>query len=118
VARILAVDDDPVNRLLLRHTLTLLGHEVVPADGVGTARPLVSAGGFDLIVSDLQMPDGCGLDLAELAGPARFVLLTGLPPALRRAHPGYAAVDAVLAKPVGSVELGECVERLLAGRSG
>jgi two-component system cell cycle sensor histidine kinase/response regulator CckA len=54
--RVLVVDDNAINRKLLRVTLVPAGHEVVEAaDGIEALKTLRS-GGFDAIISDVLMP--------------------------------------------------------------
>jgi two-component system cell cycle sensor histidine kinase/response regulator CckA len=54
--RVLVVDDDAINRKLLRVTLAGAGHEVVEAvDGIEALKTLRS-GGFDAVISDVLMP--------------------------------------------------------------
>jgi CheY-like chemotaxis protein len=57
-ARILIVEDDALNRLLLHDLLELRGHEVVEAATVEEARRTLEAGGLDLLVLDVQIPGG------------------------------------------------------------
>jgi two-component system, response regulator PdtaR len=64
--RILVADDDPAVRTFLWLTLTALGHTVMVVDG---GRPLVERcrdWPFDLVVSDVRMPDLDGLTAAAL----------------------------------------------------
>ncbi len=63
----LAVDDDPGIRALLRDGLVPLGYRVVLADGVRTARELLRTCPFSLILCDYEMEDGTGLDLISYA---------------------------------------------------
>jgi two-component system cell cycle response regulator len=60
-ARILVVDDSPVNRELIRDLLEPFGHEVRLAASVGEGRQLVHRESFDLIVSDMHMPEENGI---------------------------------------------------------
>ena len=83
MADILVVDDESSARstlaLLLRHR----GHRVREADGVTAAVRELRADAFDVIVTDLRMPDGVGLDVlhtAKLHCPdANVILLTAYP---------------------------------------
>ncbi len=60
---ILVVEDEPryleSTRLLLRH----YGHTVTPAKDLAQARAALQAQRFDLLLLDLHLPDGSGLDL-------------------------------------------------------
>jgi CheY-like chemotaxis protein len=64
-ARVLVVDDHALNLKLLQHVLEYEGHEVIAADSVAAAERALAAGKPALIVLDLQLPDGDGLDLAR-----------------------------------------------------
>ena len=54
--RILVVDDDPHARDLLRRLLAPMG-EVTEAANVQRAAEALEKGGFDLILTDMAMPD-------------------------------------------------------------
>ncbi|MGC4051148.1 MAG: sigma-54 dependent transcriptional regulator [Paludibaculum sp.] len=78
---ILVVDDDPGFRKLLETILAGEGYPVETAAKVGEARRLCGTRTFSLVVSDLKLPDGDGLDVqkwfAEHAPGTPFVLITG-----------------------------------------
>jgi len=57
-ARVLIVEDNALNRLLLHDLLELRGHEVVEAATVDEARRALDAGGLDLLLLDVQIPGG------------------------------------------------------------
>jgi signal transduction histidine kinase/ActR/RegA family two-component response regulator len=60
---ILLVEDHPDTRRATARLLRNLGHEVVTADGVSSALEEAGSRPFDLIISDLGLPDGSGLEL-------------------------------------------------------
>jgi CheY-like chemotaxis protein len=57
-ARILIVEDNALNRMLLHDLLELRGHEVVEAATVDEARRALDAGRLDLLLLDVQIPGG------------------------------------------------------------
>ena len=59
-ARILIVEDNPLNRLLIHDLLELRGHEVLEAATVDEARAVLEAQRPDLLVLDVQIPGGGG----------------------------------------------------------
>jgi two-component system, chemotaxis family, CheB/CheR fusion protein len=61
--RILLVEDHGASANMLRVVLTSGGHEVELAGDVATALDLAEADAFDLLISDLGLPDGSGHDL-------------------------------------------------------
>ena len=60
--RILVVDDNYVNQIVLQALLKKDGHEVVLASDGAQAVKAVQAGDFDLVLMDMQMPVMNGLD--------------------------------------------------------
>ena len=78
---ILVVDDDPGFRKLLETILSGEGYPVETAAKVGDARRLCATRTFSLVISDLKLPDGDGLDVqkwfSEHAPQTPFVLITG-----------------------------------------
>ncbi|MBK7613579.1 MAG: sigma-54-dependent Fis family transcriptional regulator [Vitreoscilla sp.] len=62
-ARVLVVDDEP--DLLTLYELALLreGHEVETADCVSTAWQMLQDKTYRLVITDMRMPDGTGMDL-------------------------------------------------------
>ena len=61
--RILVVEDHQNTREVLTRLLTKRGHTVKTADCVQAAFDVAAEHEFDLIISDLGLPDGSGLDL-------------------------------------------------------
>jgi signal transduction histidine kinase/CheY-like chemotaxis protein len=61
--RILVVEDHADTADVLKRVLRSRGHEVCVCDSIAAARSAVEAGGLDLLLSDLGLPDGTGLDL-------------------------------------------------------
>jgi DNA-binding response OmpR family regulator len=62
-ARVLVVEDEDDLRRGLVFNLRHEGYEVTEAAGLGDARAAVARGGVDLVVLDLALPDGDGLEL-------------------------------------------------------
>jgi len=121
--RILLVDDDPVNRELLRARLQHAGYEVMEAcdgeEGLAVARRQRP----DCVILDVMMPkiDGmtvCGLlkfDSAFRDMPV--VLLTARASTEDRKMGLEAGADAFLVKPVDAAAFLSTVSSLLEGRS-
>ncbi|HSM93682.1 MAG TPA: response regulator, partial [Anaeromyxobacteraceae bacterium] len=76
--RILVVDDDPSIRAICVEVLAAHGFTVLEAGDCASARELVRAGRPDLLLLDVQLPDGDGFELAESLGPARAANPFGL----------------------------------------
>ena len=74
--RILLMEDEVAIRSALTRGLTARGHQVEAVACLADARALLTRFTPEAMVSDLKLPDGYGLDLAEeLKVP--FVLMTG-----------------------------------------
>lgn len=59
-ARILIVEDNHLNRLLIHDILELRGHEIVEASTVDEARAALASMRPDLLLLDVQIPGGGG----------------------------------------------------------
>ena len=78
MAHLLVVDDETSARTTLALLLRKRGHRVLEADGVTAATKCLAEEVFDLVVTDLRMPDGDGLDVLRAAkahAPATEVIL-------------------------------------------
>jgi two-component system, NtrC family, response regulator PilR len=78
--RILAVDDEPNLRELLRIVLEGDGHIVRTAASYSEGSQLLTQEQFDLVICDIFLPDGNGLDLVRSFRPTmertQFVVIT------------------------------------------
>jgi CheY-like chemotaxis protein len=63
--KILLVEDHPSTASTLARLLRKLGHDVSVATGVRRALDLSVLTPFDLLISDIGLPDGTGLDLVR-----------------------------------------------------
>lgn len=91
---VLLVEDDDTIRTDIRSQLTGLGHAVIEAASLSEAMAMTDLPGLTMILSDIQLGDGLGLELATDRLPV--VLMTSVPPGdpLRNDAPGP-----VLTKP-------------------
>ena len=65
-SRILVIDDEPSVTDALRLVLTELGHHVDVAKTGGEAKELLKGSPYDLVFTDLRLPDASGIDLLTL----------------------------------------------------
>jgi PAS domain S-box-containing protein len=65
--RILLVEDHEPTMRIVSRLLRDLGHEVQTANSVRRARHMLDHDGFDLLISDLGLPDGSGYEVMEYA---------------------------------------------------
>jgi class 3 adenylate cyclase len=64
-ARLLIVDDNKVNRLLLARSIELLGHRVASAENGRVALEMLRKEAFDLMLLDIAMPEMDGFQVLE-----------------------------------------------------
>ena len=64
-ARLLVVDDNKVNRLLLSRSIELLGHRVAAAENGRVALEMLRREPFDLALLDIEMPEMDGFQVLE-----------------------------------------------------
>ncbi len=65
-ARLLVVDDNKVNRLLLARSLETQGHRVELAENGRVALEMRRTGSFDLMLLDIEMPEMDGFEVLEV----------------------------------------------------
>src|SRR3546814_769201 len=80
--RILLAEDDEVMRQYLTRALEKSGYEVVAVDRGTAALPLLETQRFDLLLTDIVMPEMDGIELAQhvaaVAPEMRVMFITGL----------------------------------------
>jgi phosphoserine phosphatase RsbU/P len=110
--KILAVEDDPVARRVLRQALEKLGHEVLEAADGEAALDVLAREKIPVVVSDWVMPRRDGLRLCEAirarAGEdyVYFILLTAQSASqANQREAADAGVDDFLSKPLDVSEL-------------
>ncbi len=67
-AHILVVDDEPDLRTLYELTLLREGYQIVAAGSLAEARDSLRQSTFDLLITDMRLPDGLGLELIQELG--------------------------------------------------
>ncbi len=70
-ARMLVVDDNKVNRLLLTRSLELQGHSIASAENGRVALEMLRREPFDLLLLDMEMPEMNGFQVLEQLGTDR-----------------------------------------------
>lgn len=110
---ILLVEDDPGVGPLLEHVLMLAGYRVELADTVAEARSLLDSRSFDLVLTDVMLPDGNGIAIADAAKARgiKSVVITGH--AFRIPASDLARHDMLL-KPLRPREIVEAVKNRLS----
>jgi two-component system, NtrC family, response regulator AtoC len=86
--KILVADDEKMKRITLAQDLAAQGHEVVTASDGAEALEKLAAGGFDVVVTDLKMPNVDGIELLR-----------------RIKQDGVAQVEVIIMTAYGSIPL-------------
>lgn len=87
--KILVVDDERMYRVLLEKTLLDEGYRVETADGGRAALKLIADNEFDVILTDLKMPDVDGIEVLKAAKTRRAATVVII-------VTGYASLDTAL----------------------
>jgi two-component system LytT family response regulator len=113
--RLLIVDDEPLIRTGIRSDLAGVPFVHVAGESgcVAEAVEAIRSGNFDLVLLDVQMPDGSGFDVVREIGPQRMPAVVFV-----TAYDKYAiqafevnAVDYLL-KPFDDIRLRESIQRV------
>lgn len=116
VARVLAVEDEPLVRGLIVSVLQLEGYEVVEAADALTAVRVIAESPPDLVLLDLGLPGASGLELlAHLRrdGDVPVIILTGAGSEEQRIAGLKEGADDYVVKPFSPGELVARIETIL-----
>ncbi len=115
--RLLVVEDHVDTAELLAGLLELRGHVVKTASCVGDALALASAEPFDMVLSDVGLPDASGYDLMKRlreTSQIKGIAMSGWGRAEDIAKSHEAGFAEHLTKPVLLTKLEGAIERVLA----
>lgn len=116
-ARLIVVDDDPDIRDLIVRQLQQEHHEVVPAGSVAELYEALATHNADLIVLDLNLPDGDGLtlcrELRAQGNNVRIIMVSARGSAIDRVLGLELGADDYLTKPFEPRELQVRIRNLL-----
>ncbi|MDD4050758.1 MAG: response regulator [candidate division Zixibacteria bacterium] len=123
IHRVLVVDDDPSIRQVMNDLLTLAGYTVATANDAETALTIIEKNAFEMLITDLGLPQMDGWDLAVAArrfqpnlGILAISSWQGTDAATRMVEHG---IDLVVWKPFRFDQIKEAIGRmngLLAAR--
>ena len=115
--RILIIEDEDIIRESMQEFLQGEGYEVETAERVSTAIRQVQEADFDIVVSDVQLPDGDGIGLfkhLQKLNPEMLGLIITAYATVENAIDAFkAGASDYLVKPVNFVDLAHKVKRLL-----
>ena len=121
MARILLIDDEEIARYAVRQVLETGGHEVTEAENGNEGIALQKAQPFDLIVTDIIMPEKEGVEtIIELKRDYPALPVIAISGGGRIRNQDFLALakrygaDEFLAKPFSEEELLQCVDACLA----
>lgn len=113
MARVLLVDDDPNFAQATRSLLGEEGHRIDTARTFADADSELRSRHYDVVLIDLGLPDGSGLDLVRANGP-KAVIITGNPSIESAARAVRGPVFDYLIKPVDGEQLREVLRSATA----
>jgi DNA-binding response OmpR family regulator len=119
--RVLLVDDDEAVRAMMGATLERKGFEVVPACNVTEALKLISTESFDVLITDLHMPnpsDGFAVVTAmrHSQPDALTLLVSGYPDVKSAMDAILLQADEIIVKPFEAGKLADMVHKKLLTR--
>jgi len=122
VHRILLVDDDGAVRAMMRQALERKGFEVVAVDGVTEALRRIASESFDVLISDLHMPDpGDGFTVVSAMRHSQPNALTMLVSGYPDVQAAMAAIlleaDEIVVKPFEIGQFTELVRERVVNRN-
>ncbi|MEA3198472.1 MAG: hypothetical protein QOF32_2524, partial [Gammaproteobacteria bacterium] len=115
--RILLVDDHPDTCAALERLLKLRGHSVATAHSMGGALEIAGRESFDLLISDVGLPDGNGMDLVRhlhAQRPIRGIAISGFGMDADISKSLEAGFSEHLVKPVKLEKLEAAIARVMA----
>lgn len=116
---ILIVEDDDSVRILVARALERAGHTITQAtDGAQGLELIVESGGaYDLVVSDIRMPEMDGIEMSKAAAKAfpglRILLMTGYADQRERAEELNGVIIDVVQKPFTLAEIRARIDKAL-----
>ncbi len=121
-ARLLVVDDEPSMRQMLEILLAREGHRVELAANCAEARTKLRSpsASFDLVITDLVLPDGSGLDVLSAAieehPEAQVILITAYATTAQAVEAMRRGAYDYVQKPFGADEFRATVDKALDKR--
>lgn len=121
--RILAIEDDALNRRVVRDMLSVAGVAMDEADSAEAGLRMIDEDRFDVILMDLRMPGMDGLEAIshirrrqDEKGELPIIVITADAAVGLRARCIEQGADELLLKPVAMEELFDAIGRVLASR--
>ncbi len=124
--RVLVIEDNPINQVLMVDLLEKLGHAAVTASGGAQALTTLDQQAFDVVLMDLQMPEMSGFEVTAhirrreqfMGGHVSIIAVTAHAMKGDRERCLDAGMDDYLAKPLQAHELQAILARVASGETG
>jgi signal transduction histidine kinase len=119
--RILIIEDNPINSIVLEKYLAIMGHSVSVANDAESALELVGKDYYDIILMDVQMPDMDGITLTQIIRRGKafrdipIIAVTAMAMSGDREKCLEAGMNDYIAKPVDLENLHEMVLKYTKG---
>ena len=112
--KILVAEDNPAVREFIQRALASAGHDITAVVDGQQALDQLSKETFDVLVTDIVMPNVDGIALAlkatSLHPDLRIVMISGYAQERMRAHNIDALVHRIIAKPFSIIEICDAVK--------
>jgi DNA-binding NtrC family response regulator len=118
IQKILLIDDEPVMRRTLNQTLSKEGYQILCLSSIAQAEEIAKKETFDLVLCDMVLPDGNGLELLRRLRQnyprMQAILMTGYASAETAVEAIRIGLFDYLVKPVTPAQLEFSLQRLQA----
>lgn len=118
--QILFVEDDPMNRRVVRDMLTVVGADMAEADNAETGLQMIDENGYDVVLMDLRMSGMDGLTAirhlrarADAKGALPVIVVTADTALDLRQSCIAQGADDVILKPVAMNNLFDAISQVL-----
>ncbi len=116
--RVLIVEDHADSATAIARLLRAVGHQPSVASDLSSALRLAEQSEFDLLISDIVLPDGSGLDLMrqlQRRRPLKGIAMSGFASVSDEGNSRSAGFSAHLGKPLDFAKLRETIEKVWEG---
>lgn len=118
---LLVVDDEKMNRFLLRKMVEQDGYTVIEANDGKEAVKEVHLHSFAVVLMDVRMPNMDGLEASSIISKEfprlPIIVITAEPLEVIAGEGRRSGVDAFLSKPVHKVDLLDMIKKTIASKS-
>ena len=123
--KVLFVEDDPMNRRVVRDMLSVVGLDMAEAASAELGLSMIDENDYDIILMDLRMPGMDGLTAiqhirarSDDKGKAPIIVVTADTAADLRERCSAVGADEFLQKPVAMNDLFETIGKVVAAKAG